>query len=234
MRAAELVADLHAIFESGNANMDIAPRLRANLAAGESALQQMSATNLFTLSEAERRGDPRLGEMRHFHSGVRQQIEAFRQQNLDLYHQDDPQLPHLIEAKLVSNLYQRLAQQFPEAALGVACSEAAQFCFESIRRQGAGTDVELVHLKRDIERLAAGERQPDHVFVVIARDHATDPEDFATWNEDAVVCDASKRLVYPKSEIAAKFAELQTFTLGSTRTEVLARAHAGTQPSIQN
>ncbi len=186
--------------------------------------------NLHSVSTARAKQDARLGEMLHYQAAVRGRIMEFRASNPDLYQTDDPQLPHFTEAKLVHALYDRLSKTLPDAALGVGCSEAAQCCFSHLLDEDRGVDLELMHLMRDPERLAAGEREPDHAFVVIGRNATSDPERHETWNEDAVMCDAMKRLVYPKAEIEAKFAELRIFTQGSTRTELLARAEGGQAP----
>jgi hypothetical protein len=226
-RARSVIADLNAIFGAANGHEQMVVQRRKHLAIGEGALRHLAAMNLHSVSTARAQQDPRLGEMLHYQSAVRDRIEAFRASNLDLYLSDDPQLIHLSEAKLVHALYDRLSKTMPDAALGVGCSESAQCCFSHLLDEGHGVDLELMHLKRDPDRIAMGEREPDHAFVVIGRDANSDPERHETWNEDAVMCDAMKRLVYPKAEIEAKFAELRIFTQGSTRTEVLARAEGG-------
>ena len=229
-RSASQVTEFSAVFDASNSRAQIEWQRREHLAMGERAMGRMNAKNLHSIFQAEARSDPRLAEMRHYHAYVRDRVETFRDGNPDIYQANDPQLAHFTEAKLVHALYDGLQQAFPDAALGVACSEAAQCCFEAILQNERGTDLELMHLRRDGDRLAAGAREPDHAFVVIGRNAATDPGDFTTWNEDTVICDGLTGQVYPKSEMEARFAELQTFTQGSTRTEVLARAEGGQAP----
>jgi hypothetical protein len=59
-------------------------------------------------------------------------------------------------------------------------------------------------IKRDISVSAEvfSIENGDHVFLVIGRDPDSDPHDYTTWGENAVICDAWSGEVYPASRLA--------------------------------
>lgn len=218
-RARETVESLATIFEHGS----LALRRQAHVNIGQNALDGLGALHLRSVYEADETGGSAQAEAKHFHTQIRNRITQFRVQNPDIYNSRDPELAYRAEAQFIHQLYSRLSDQFPGAKLGAACSEFAQCCFHTLRQQEPGVAIELMHLKKEPVLVDGNLKVPDHAFVVIGRNAATDPEDYTTWNSDAVVCDASKGKVYPRSDIAAQFSQLHGFTHGATRTELLAR-----------
>lgn len=222
-RGRTIANDLLQIF--GDANSAL--KRDAQLAIGHATLNRLSALHMRNFHDMAVIGDPNLREAVHYHGAIRDRIEQFRRQNPEIYIGPDPQLAYFAESRLIHTLYEKLSRDLPHAVLGAACSEFAQCCFHSTLQQQPDAAIELMHLMKVAVEVDGEQRMPDHAFVVIGRDAATDPEDFEGWNSDAVVCDASRGLVYSKNEIAENFGRLATFTHGSTRTELLARVEPG-------
>jgi hypothetical protein len=68
-------------------------------------------------------------------------------------------------------------------------------------------------LSSDIENA-----KPDHVFVVIGRPKQTDPSNYLTWGNDAVVCDPWARRAYPAHRLGNELEALGTISAGQTKT----------------
>lgn len=83
---------------------------------------------------------------------------------------------------------------------GANCGECAALSAYLTARQDDNPSIDFFGMTKAPDADDSVE-QPDHAFVVIGRDQATDPEDLTTWNKEAVVLDTYFRLVCPADEL---------------------------------
>jgi hypothetical protein len=96
------------------------------------------------------------------------------------------------------------------------CYEKALLAFEFAARASGNPQLDVVGLKPGLPRTAIQPgtdekvylpRGPDHTILVIGRSPDSDLAHPATWNQDAIVCDPSKRQAYSVSDLGTQFSK---------------------------